>query len=74
MIIIGSGNIVHSLRLMNMQGDTTEWAKDFDQYITALEAGDDDALIHIERCAQMNITCHLYMLRLYARPMTTCIF
>lgn len=49
-MIIGSGNIVHNLRLLNMQGGSTNWAIDFDRYVkTALENGDDDALIHIEK-------------------------
>jgi len=49
-MIIGSGNIVHNLAQLNMQGKTTDWAVDFDQYVkSALESGDNDALIHIER-------------------------
>lgn len=48
-MIIGSGNIVHNLRLLDMQGAAADWALEFDRYIkTALENGDDNALIHIE--------------------------
>ena len=48
-MIIGSGNIVHNLRLLNTQGNTSDWARDFDQYIkTALESGNDVALLNIE--------------------------
>ena len=52
-MVIGSGNIVHNLRLLNPQGETPQWAVNFDSYIkTALETGDDDALIHIERTGE----------------------
>lgn len=48
-MIIGSGNIVHNLRLLNMQSANADWAIEFDRYVkNALETGDDDALIHIE--------------------------
>ena len=48
-MMIGSGNIVHNLRLLNTQGGTTDWANNFDQYVKiALENGDDEALLHIE--------------------------
>lgn len=52
-MIIGSGNIVHNLRLLNMQGNTAAWASSFDQYVkTALETDDDHALIHIENAGE----------------------
>jgi 4,5-DOPA dioxygenase extradiol len=52
-MVIGSGNIVHNLRLLNPQGATPQWAINFDNYIkTALETGDDDALIHIEHTGE----------------------
>jgi len=49
-MIIGSGNIVHNLSRLNPQHGAYDWAVAFDNYIkVALETGDDDALIHIER-------------------------
>lgn len=49
-MIIGSGNIVHNLSLLNPQDGAYDWAVAFDNYIkVALETGDDDALIHMER-------------------------
>ena len=58
-MIIGSGNIVHNLAQLSMQGKTTEWARDFDQYVkSALESGDNEALMHIERagaCARLSV-------------------
>ena len=56
-MVIGSGNIVHNLAQLNMQGKTADWARDFDQYVkSALENSDDEALMHIERagpCARL---------------------
>lgn len=52
-MVIGSGNVVHNLRLLNPQDGTPLWAINFDNYIkTALETSDDDALIHIERTGE----------------------
>ena len=49
-MIIGSGNIVHNLGKLNMQGKTPEWAIVFDEYIKkALEVNDDATLIDITR-------------------------
>ncbi len=47
-MIIASGNIVHNLGRLNPNGKAADWAVSFDDYIkTALEAGDDAALIDI---------------------------
>lgn len=58
-MIIGSGNIVHNLRMLNLRGEKADWAIDFDDYVkNALVAGDDEALMHIERagtCAQLAV-------------------
>jgi 4,5-DOPA dioxygenase extradiol len=32
-MIIGSGNIIHNLRLLNFSGQTYDWATEFDQKI-----------------------------------------
>jgi 4,5-DOPA dioxygenase extradiol len=49
-MIIGSGNIVHNLGKLNMQGKTAEWAVSFDDYIKkALESDDEAALLDISR-------------------------
>ena len=47
-MIIGSGNIVHNLGKLNMQGKTSEWTISFDNYIKkALETEDEAALLNI---------------------------
>lgn len=47
-MILGSGNIVHNLARLNMQGITPDWAINFDLYIKhALMAGDELALLNI---------------------------
>jgi len=52
-MIIGSGNIVHNLDRLNSSGNVYDWTIDFDDYVkTALEAGDNEALIHIERAGE----------------------
>ena len=49
-MIIGSGNIVHNLGKLNIQGKTAEWAVSFDDYIKkALESDDEAALLDISR-------------------------
>jgi 4,5-DOPA dioxygenase extradiol len=51
-LILGSGNIVHNLRLAG-QNETPAWARSFDDYITnALANGDDDALCEYERAGE----------------------
>ena len=41
--------MIGDLAQLNMQGITADWARDFDQYVkSALENGDDEALMHIE--------------------------
>jgi len=52
-MIIGSGNIVHNLGRLNLSGKIYNWTISFDDYIkSALDAGDDEALIHIERAGE----------------------
>lgn len=49
-MIIASGNIVHNLSELYPQAEPTDWALNFDHYVkTALETGDDPALINITR-------------------------
>jgi len=49
-MMIGSGNIVHNLGRLNMQGKTPDWAIAFDNYIKqSLESEDEAALIDITR-------------------------
>jgi 4,5-DOPA dioxygenase extradiol len=48
LMIIGSGNIVHNLGRLNMQGKTPDWAIDFNTYVkNALESGNEAALLNI---------------------------
>ncbi len=47
-MLIGSGNIVHNLGKLNMQGKMSDWVISFDDYIKrALESGDEAALSDI---------------------------
>lgn len=50
-LVLCSGNIVHNLRqLQPAGGPPPDWARDFDLHVAqALEAGDDEALVHIDR-------------------------
>jgi 4,5-DOPA dioxygenase extradiol len=46
-LIIGSGNIVHNLTMINRSGKPHPWALDFDKYIQDnLAQSDHDAIIH----------------------------
>jgi 4,5-DOPA dioxygenase extradiol len=48
-LIIGSGNIVHNLRMMSWQEDGYDWAIEFDETIKRLiRSGDHDSLIHYQ--------------------------
>jgi 4,5-DOPA dioxygenase extradiol len=49
-MIIGSGNIVHNLGRLNMQGKTPGWAITFDEYVKkALESKNEKDLLDIAR-------------------------
>ncbi len=51
-LVMGSGNIVHNLRLMDRsrQGEGPEWAARYDTMIQQyVQAGDDEALVEYER-------------------------
>jgi len=52
-IIIGGGNIVHNLARLDMQGNTPDWAVNFDNYIkNALTSGDELALLTIANAGE----------------------
>jgi 4,5-DOPA dioxygenase extradiol len=70
-LIVASGNIVHNLRMMRMQGEAYDWAVEFDTIVKQrLEAHDDDALVDYEqfgRAARLAIpTNDHYLPLLYA--------
>ena len=49
-LIIGSGNIVHNLRMLRFDGTSYDWAIEFDHKIkTLIEARDDQAIIHYDK-------------------------
>jgi 4,5-DOPA dioxygenase extradiol len=51
-LVMGSGNIVHNLRLMDRSkvGDGPEWASRYDELIQRyVRDGEDEALVHYER-------------------------
>lgn len=53
-MIIASGNIVHNLGKLNMQGKTPDWAIMFDEYVKkALEAEDETALLNIAQAGDI---------------------
>ena len=52
-LIVGSGNIVHNLRLMAFQDKAYDWAIEFDETIKQLIAsGDHDSIIHYQNLGQ----------------------
>jgi 4,5-DOPA dioxygenase extradiol len=52
-LIIGSGNIVHNLRLMAWQDEGYDWAIEFDETIRQLIlSGDHDSIIRYENLGQ----------------------
>jgi 4,5-DOPA dioxygenase extradiol len=52
-LILGSGNIVHNLRLVAWQDTAYDWALEFDATIKRLIlTGDHEAIIHYERLGQ----------------------
>jgi len=49
-LVIGSGNMVHNLGMIDWRGGAYDWALSFDQRLkTWIEQGDHDALIHYEK-------------------------
>lgn len=49
-LIVGSGNIVHNLRMMRFDGKLYDWTEEFDSKVKSfIESGDDNAAIHYER-------------------------
>ena len=73
-MIIGSGNIVHNLRMLNLRGEKADWAIAFDDYIKhALLTGNDAALLNIElagECAKLAVpTAEHYLPLLYIAAM-----
>lgn len=52
-LIIGSGNIVHNLRMMQYNRQPYDWAIEFDTWVkTCLQSQDHDALINYNRFGQ----------------------
>jgi 4,5-DOPA dioxygenase extradiol len=52
-LIVGSGNIVHNLRMIAFQDKAYDWALEFDATIKRLiESGDHDPIVHYQRLGQ----------------------
>ncbi len=69
-LIVGSGNVVHNLRLMVWEDQAFDWAVDFDAKVKEwVLAGDHEALIHYEkygRAAELSVnTAEHYLPLLY---------
>jgi 4,5-DOPA dioxygenase extradiol len=71
-LVMGSGNIVHNLRLMDrgLPGQGPDWAQEYDALIQRyLQEGDDQALVQYERHANSGLavpTPDHYLPLLYA--------
>lgn len=70
-LIVGSGNMVHNLRVMRWSETAYEWAEEFDRRLKGwIETGDHDSIIHYERAgtnASLSIpTNEHYLPLLYA--------
>jgi len=70
-LIMGSGNIVHNLRLLNRRGQAFDWAIEFDATVkTLIDKGDHHALADypkLGRAAQLSVpTNEHYLPLLYA--------
>jgi 4,5-DOPA dioxygenase extradiol len=49
-LIVGSGNMVHNLRMIAWQGGEYDWAVEFDETIKQLIlSGDHDSIIHYQK-------------------------
>jgi 4,5-DOPA dioxygenase extradiol len=74
--VVGSGNIVHNLRLINWSGGAHTWAEAFDQTVREkIEARDFESLIHYEQFGENAFkaipTTEHYIPMLYILGMTT---
>jgi 4,5-DOPA dioxygenase extradiol len=53
-LILGSGNIVHNLRLVQWVDSTYDWASEFDTLASEwMESADHESLIHYERSGEL---------------------
>lgn len=49
-LVVGSGNLVHNLRVVQWEGGAFDWARRFDAEVTRhIVAADHDSLVHYER-------------------------
>jgi 4,5-DOPA dioxygenase extradiol len=49
-LVVGSGNLVHNLRVIQWEGGAYDWAKRFDANVSRrIIAADHDALVHYDR-------------------------
>ena len=58
-MILGSGNVVHNLRLMNWNGPAFDWALEFDKYVhTKLDERDFTSLANFQSLGQLAKLAH----------------
>lgn len=58
-LIIGSGNVVHNLRLISMDGPTPDWSKEFDTYMAdAIATKDTGKVLDIGKLGRLAQLAH----------------
>jgi 4,5-DOPA dioxygenase extradiol len=58
-LIMGSGNVVHNLRAIRMDGKTYDWAEKFDEFVRdAIEEKNDQTLINFQKQGEIALLAH----------------
>lgn len=58
-LVMGSGNVVHNLRAMRMDGKTYDWAEEFDAFVKkAVEEKNDQSLIDFQKQGELAKLAH----------------
>lgn len=58
-LVVGSGNLVHNLRRMNLSGKSFDWALEFDQKLAEIiEKGDDQQAMDFQQWGELSKLAH----------------